>query len=241
MSGYIKLYRVSLDHEILSKDNSAYIVFTKLLMKVDRDSGKYTTGRFKLGELVNLPPMTAWDALKRLEKHGMVSILSHNRFSTIYICNWKKYQESRQKSVTSTVTSVTEGDNTDTVTSTVNIPSSNRHQTVTKQEERIKNKNKTLVETPEQVREIYDHYLQVFDKNETTYKLTDKRKLKIKARLRDSSKQMILEAIDRVGASEWHRGDNDRGWKADLDFIIRTYEQVEKLSQMAPKTKLRFA
>lgn len=91
--GWVKYYRSIEDHELLANDNAAFIVFMKLLIKVDRKTGKYITGRFKLSELTNLAPSTAWGALKRLEKAEMVDIKADNKKSTIYICNWAKWQD----------------------------------------------------------------------------------------------------------------------------------------------------
>ena len=38
----------------------------------------------------------------------------------------------------------------------------------------------------------------------------------------------ILKALDNLSKSEFHQGDNDRGWKADPDFLIRNDEQIDK-------------
>lgn len=113
--GWVKYYRSIEDHELLANDNAAFIVFMKLLIKVDRKTGKYITGRFKLSELTNLAPSTAWGALKRLEKSKMVDIKADNKKSTISICNWAKWQ-----------------DTADTLPD--NKPTTNEQQTDTKQE-----------------------------------------------------------------------------------------------------------
>lgn len=89
---YIKSFRAKIHHPLLANDNNAYIVFDKLLHLVDRRTGSYTSGRFKLAALMNLKPSTTYKVLKRLEKHGMLNIKSNNQFSTIHICNWDKYQ-----------------------------------------------------------------------------------------------------------------------------------------------------
>jgi hypothetical protein len=82
---------------------------------------------------------------------------------------------------------------------------------------------------------VYDFYIDKFKKNKNAYKLTDKRKQKIKARLNDAGLEMIKKAINNTVSSSFHLGDNDRGWQADLDFIVRSYEQVERLANMTPK------
>lgn len=61
------------------------------------------------------------------------------------------------------------------------------------------------------------------------YKLTDKRKAKIISRLDDAGFEMLKKAIKNVAKSDFHRGNNDNGWSADLaEFICRSYEKVEE-------------
>lgn len=131
MNTYVKLYRSLLDHEMLSEDNTAFIVFTKILLRADWKTGKLVTGRFKLASLTNLKPMTAWDALHRLQTVRVVRLETVSNKTTIHICNWHKYQSE-----------------------TVNKPSENfdddRQQTVTNNKnKRIKNIYKAPMEPVE--------------------------------------------------------------------------------------------
>lgn len=91
-NGWIKLHRKLLDNPLLRRDASAYIVFTKLLLTVDRKTGSYDIGRFQMAELTGLKPTTAYAASARLCKAKMMTQVSNNRFTTITICNWAKYQ-----------------------------------------------------------------------------------------------------------------------------------------------------
>lgn len=95
------------------------------------------------------------------------------------------------------------------------------------------------------VEEIYKFYIKCFGKNENSYKLSPSRRGKIKARLKpkDAGKAMLLTAIEKTSKSPFHRGQNDRKWKADLDWIVKSYEQVEKLFnlEMASNTFLKTA
>ena len=91
-----------------------------------------------------------------------------------------------------------------------------------------KNYTKDLVE----IQRIYDFFISSFKKNTNQYKLTPLRRQKIKKRLEDAGEEMLKRAIANTAASPFHRGKNDHGWQADLDFIIRSYEQVEKLANM---------
>lgn len=90
------------------------------------------------------------------------------------------------------------------------------------------------------VKKIYDLYITEFNKNQNQYRLTDKRKAKIKLRLADAGPEMLERAIKKTAKSSFYTGGNDSGWQADLDYIIRSYENVEKLSQLEEKKKDKY-
>lgn len=93
------------------------------------------------------------------------------------------------------------------------------------------NKNNNKVE----VQRTYDVFIEKFGKNPNQYKLTDKRRKLIARRLNDAGVEIVLKAIENTASNSFYTGDNDRGWSADLDFILRSYEQVERLSQLKPR------
>lgn len=99
-TGYIKYYRSIDDNELLANDNTCYIVFGKLLTHADRFTGSYKTGRYKFATICNLKPTTLYAALKRLESMTMIRQQSDNKMTTIYICNWHKYQQDDDSTVT---------------------------------------------------------------------------------------------------------------------------------------------
>ena len=88
-----------------------------------------------------------------------------------------------------------------------------------------------------ELEKVYQHYLDRFGTTAKRYKLTEKRRAKLKSRLADCGAEMICEAIDHAKEDYWYSGDNQRGWKADLDFIIRSYENVEKLANLQPRQR----
>jgi hypothetical protein len=56
-----------------------------------------------------------------------------------------------------------------------------------------------------------------------SHTLTEARRNKIKTRWKDATfRERWQEAIDRISASDFCRGLNDRGWKADLDWFLHT-------------------
>lgn len=104
---YIKLYRRLLDNPALSTDNNAYVVFTKLLMKVDYRTGSITLGRTQLATLCNLKPSTAYITAKRLENNSMITTQSTSKYTTFTVVNWKKYQSGGGKEQQQDFTDIT--------------------------------------------------------------------------------------------------------------------------------------
>lgn len=52
-------------------------------------------------------------------------------------------------------------------------------------------------------------------------KLTAQRERQLKARLRDSTLEEWQRAMDALERSAFCRGENDRGWRADFDFLLQ--------------------
>jgi hypothetical protein len=93
MSGWVKFHRKIIDNPIFRHDKNAYIVFTYLLLLVNRKNGTYDCGRFQLAEIIGgIKPTTLYKTLSRLQTAKMITQVSNNRYTTICICNWKEYQ-----------------------------------------------------------------------------------------------------------------------------------------------------
>lgn len=60
-------------------------------------------------------------------------------------------------------------------------------------------------------------------------KLSDKRKAKLKVRIDELSEAKILEAIDKIKESSFLRGENDRKWKVDFDWLIANDTNILKV------------
>lgn len=98
MDSFIKLWRQTRDNEIFRKDFTAWHLFECILLNLDYRTGSLSWGRYQMGEMSDLNPETARHALERLAKAEMVTTSATNRFTTITVCNWHKYQESRPAS-----------------------------------------------------------------------------------------------------------------------------------------------
>ena len=94
-----------------------------------------------------------------------------------------------------------------------------------------KNKN----DEKDEVDNIFNLWLSCFGLSER--KLTPGRVVKIKRRLKDCGKEQLELAIRNASQDYFYRGDNDRGWQADIDYICRSAEIVERLANMTPRAE----
>lgn len=76
---------------------------------------------------------------------------------------------------------------------------------------------------------IVDKYNRVCPSLPKCIKLTDKRKAKIKARLAEHDVDTIELAFRKAEASDFMKGQNDRGWKADLDWFMANDTNIVKV------------
>lgn len=89
---YIKLYRKALDNGMM-RDHLAWVVFTWLLLNVDRTKGKKTFGRFQMADELGIKPNTLYVIIKRLEtKWGVIKVNRQTKYTEVWIVNWAKYQ-----------------------------------------------------------------------------------------------------------------------------------------------------
>lgn len=79
--------------------------------------------------------------------------------------------------------------------------------------------------TSNEVNSIIEKFNTLFS---TKYRVTQDRSKKIKLRLKVFSLEEILQAIQNLKSSPFHNGDNDRSWTADIDFLIRNDQQIDK-------------
>lgn len=61
------------------------------------------------------------------------------------------------------------------------------------------------------------------------YKLSDKRRIKLKARLDEIGEDELLKALDKIKESSFLKGNNDRNWKISFDWLINNDNNMIKL------------
>lgn len=214
-NGWIKLYRSLGDHEILG-DHKALAVFMLLLMKADK-TGRGSIGRFTDSARVKMKPITFYKVLSRLQKkYDLVTLNSNNKYTSFSLLNWAKYQSSTSR--------VTQSSNNKVTTKE---QQSNTLQEYKNKEIRINTNTETI------------HFIEKFNQLfGTNYTVTAGRIDKLKARLNHYTQDQIIKALVNLSRSSFHRGNNDRKWTADPDFLIRSDEMVDKwLNASTPSRK----
>lgn len=85
---------------------------------------------------------------------------------------------------------------------------------------------------PQYITKIYTsnkEYIRKFNELfDTKYQPTKGREEKLKLRLKSFSIEEIFTAVEKLAASKFHRGTNDRGWVATPDFLLRSDEKVDE-------------
>lgn len=209
---WVKLYRKIRIHEVMG-DTTCCQILLYLFTGVDKKTGELKLGRFAASKELNLNPNTFYKALKRLEKkYKMVTLTSNNQYTKVSLLNWAKYQPEAPV--------VTQSGNNQVTTKyqPSNTPIYTRHKT----------KNKEY---------IYNIYflawLEKFNKLfQTEYKPTKTRNELYNLRRKTFKVEEIERALVGMSKKGFYSGENDSGWKADPDFILKTDEQIDKFLNM---------
>lgn len=75
---------------------------------------------------------------------------------------------------------------------------------------------------------VYD-YNMICSRLAKVERLTDSRKKHIKARLGEHSREDLTIAFHKLNESDFACGNNDRGWEADFDWLMKNEENITKV------------
>lgn len=208
MQGWIKLQRQFLEWEWY-EDHNTKIVFIHLLLKASHTTKKWRNVTIKPGELkttrldlakeTGLSEQQVRTSLDKLKSTSEITIKSTNKNTFISINKWKTHQQTNQQT---------------TIRVTNEQPTSNQLTSYLKNVKNDKN-----------VKKYIESFNFLFN---SSYKETNGRIKKLNSRLKTYQIEDILKALEALSKSSFHKGENDRGWKADPDFLIRSDEQVDK-------------
>lgn len=180
--------------------------------------GQAVCGRQELAEEFGVGEQSIRTQLKKLEKvYNKITIETTPNGTVVTIKNYDDVvsfnQQSNQR--------VTNGQ-----------PTGNQRVTTNKNDKSVKSDKKYVlggreVETAKEVASVLlDRYNQLFGKQS---RMTDKKYRYVLDRLRVFSPDDLFGAIKKASRSPFHRGENDRGWVADFEYIMRSDENVDKL------------
>lgn len=188
-------------------DTTCCHILLYLFTGVDKTTGDLRLGRFSASKELNLNPNTFYKALKRLEKkYKMVTLSSNNQYTTVSLLNWAKYQPDP-----------------------VSVTQSGNNQVTTKYQ-----RSNTPIYTRHKTKEyIYNIYflawLEKFNKLFVSqYKPTKKNNELYNLRRKTFTTEEMEKALVSMGKPGFYTGENDTGWKATPEYLLRSDEQVDK-------------
>lgn len=209
--GWVKIYRSMLDYVknpkvftfmgwcILKASHREHdmVVGTQ---KVHLMPGQFVTGRETAAKELGISEQE-FRTLKVLhEGMGFINQQTTNKFTIISVVNWGAYQGGEED-----------------INQQVNQPSTN-HQPQTRSKE-VKNKEEVVP-----FAEIVEAYHRILPELPRVRVLTDKRKKFISARWNSNPSYQNLDWWEKyfgyVRLSEFLMGKNNRGWTADLEFLV---------------------
>ena len=110
----------------------------------------------------------------------------------------------------------------------------------------VNNSNRTLTElhkttslssSASELRQFHLFICELFGKNPDRIALTDKRKRKLKLRLKELGEERLKQAYIAISKSAWHRGDNPSGWSIDNKDVYWLVENAERAEEWANKAE----
>lgn len=233
--GYIKLWRKLLDSGLM-QNAEVFTFFAWSLMKashkpykhlvgtqmVELEPGQFVTGIHAAAKELKTTPRKIRTALVTLENLQILTRKATNKFSIVSIVNWHIYQPEE-----------TENDKQNDKQAT-----SKRQAGDNKQEGReLKNKRtkepKPSLSSGDAPRFTAQDLFDLWNQNKAemqpnAVKLTPSRRTHANARFKEEpSREYWIGIIDTLANSPFCCGDNDRGWKADFDFMLKPNTHVK--------------
>ena len=222
MQGWIKLHRQLLESTVFDNERLLKLWVWCLLKATHREHdqlvgrrtvklqpGQFIFGRKKAALALGYPESTVWEYMQLLQSMGNVNIKSNNKYSVVTLTQWALYQS----------------DEPDSDSKTDNRSTTDQQQIDTnKNVENEKNEKKDTVP----YEEIKERYNSTCTRLPQVKKLSSERKKHIKARYKElGSIEEVQSLFDRVAESNFLSGDNNRSWKANLDWIMNENNMVK--------------
>lgn len=234
-SGWLKIYRSIVDWEWFSEHDMT-VFFIWCLCNANVDGRMWRGVYVKPGQLVvsrstvckelGISERRYRTIISRFAKSGEITMKPQGAFSILTIVNWEIYQEDAN----SEIVSIEESATTPKKEKCVEIRETPSNSLFT-QEDILVSERPTPKATELDcsfVVKLFNDRCKGFPK---IVKLTEKRKKVIRIWFDDigGTYEKVQEIFDRAQSSSFLRGDNNRAWSADFDWIIHKSNWVKIL------------
>jgi len=190
-------------------------------MKIER--GQLLTSIKNLSIELNLTENQVRDILKKLQKTKEISIKTTNKFSLVTIENYMFFQDGQEENHKQ----ITNKSQTSNKQAT-NEPQTNHKQTTTTKERKERQKREERQEGKEIIyQQIADMYNKICISLPKCVKLSKARKDAIKARLKSYKVEDFKQLFEIAEMSDFLKGKNNRGWKANFDWLIADKNMIK--------------
>lgn len=221
-NGYIKLFRSLLEWEWYS-DSNVVRLFIHCLLKANHkdknhqgiliERGTFMTSLEKLHIETGLSIRQVRTAISKLKLTNELTSISYNKYRIIKVNKYDEYQfndKQTTSNLTSELTSKRQG--------------SDKVATTTNNEKNDKNEKKVLNNYV-----ALKDFWNSFENLPKLKKLTQKRKDKIKLRIDEIGLDEFKRAIKICDETPFLHGKNNRGWKANIDWLITNDTNIVKV------------
>lgn len=225
MNTWVKLHRKFIEWGWYS-DSVVKCVFLHLLMTAAYKEGEYrgykiypgdvVIGRKKMASDLGFSEQQIRTALKKLESTGEITKKSTNKFTIVTVENWGEYQNYQPAEQP-----------TDNQEITNKKPTNNQQVTTSKEIKKVRNKELVNVSN-DTYGQISDSFNAICTSYPKVTRLTEKRKQKLKARLKSFSEEDIIKAFRLAEESDFLTG-KVKDWKASFDWIIDSDNHIQRI------------
>lgn len=247
-NGHVKLWH-RIENSDISRDKNTFFVFVKMLLMAHYEddfssirfrgeqyklkAGEFSASMAELTNYMNLDKSTCRRVIKKLKNDKRIETKTDRQTTVFSICNWSQYQsDSRVKKANERANERTNDRANEWTNDRANVTGGKKKIKKIKKIKKEKEYTSSSDEhdRAEQIKKAHAWICELFNKNPNKFKLSDKRRTHLKARLRDIGADGIRRAYHNITASPFHRGDNDRGWSVDTDpyWLLANYERTEK-------------
>lgn len=217
MNGWILLHK-KIWESVAGSSPYALTVWIWFLTHCD-ENGVVRCGRNQIAKdtKVKAPTVQYWTSRFLSENYQLTIIKTTNKYTEYRICNWDVYQRK-------------------TISSSSKKLSEDYQQTITNKELKNKEKEKDTnvsSSTRVDIKTLFSELIGILGYTDAV-KYTEGRRRKLQARVRAGSVDELRRAAQAVAADAYMQGDNPAGRRyGDIDYLIRSDEQVDKWIQKA--------